>query len=150
MNLDLTTISTPVDAEILEHLLRHTRYSETETVFLVDGFRHGFDLRYESPLKRQDKSENLPFGVGDAYDMWNKIMKEVKLHHYTGPFKNIPYKYFIQSPIRLVPKGENQTRLIFHLSYDFKVYKSFNFYTPDEECTVMYKDLDYAVRTCLK
>ena len=46
----------------------------------------------------------------------------------------------------------NQTRLIFHLSYDFKQsgHNSVNSYTPDWFCSVKYKDLDYVVRQSLK
>ena len=40
--------------------------------------------------------------------------------------------------------------MIFHLSYDFKVHKSFNHYIPEKYCLVTYQDLDYAIQTCLK
>ena len=67
----------------------------------------------------QVKSPNLKLeGVGDELTLWNKVMKEVKLKRYAGPFEQIPFKHFIQSPIGLVPKdGGKDTRLIFHLSY---------------------------------
>ena len=64
----------------------------------------------------------------------------------------VPYRYYIQSPLGLVPKAGGQTRLIFHLSYDFREEndrKSLNCHTPEELCTVKYKDLDHVVRTCL-
>ena len=81
-------------------------------------------------------------------------MKEVKLKRVAGPFHNAPpFDNFIQSPIGLVPKaGGDQTRLIFHLSYDFKQedLKSINFYSPREICSVKYKDLDHAVQTYLE
>ena len=43
----------------------------------------------------------------------------------------------------LVPKAGGQTRLIFHLSYDFEEseHKSVNYYTPNHLCSVTYKDL---------
>ena len=66
-------------------------------------------------------------------------MKEVQLKHVVGPFDQIPFTDFIQSPIGLVPKaGSEQTRLIFHLSYNFKCdgLKSLNFHTPRDRCTV--------------
>ena len=58
----------------------------------------------------------------------------------------------MQSPIGLVPKAGGQTRLIFHLSYDFKSlgFKSVNHYTPKEKCMVKYRDLDHTVQSCLK
>ena len=69
-----------------------------------------------------------------------------------GPFEQVPFEFFIQSPIGLVPKAGNQTRLIFHLSYDLQDSgnKSVNFYTPDELSSVKYKDLDYAVKQAIK
>ena len=80
-------------------------------------------------------------------------MKEVTLGRYSGPYDEVPYISFMQSPIGLVPKVGGQTRLIFHLSFDFgkdDAEKLLNFHTPDEMCSVKYNDLDYAVRACLK
>ena len=79
-------------------------------------------------------------------------MKEVKFGRVAGPFKFILYQNFIQSPVGLVPKANNQTRLIFHLSYDFgqaESEKSLNYHTPDDMCTVKYKDLDTAMKLSL-
>ena len=77
-------------------------------------------------------------------------MKEVKEKRVAGPFdeKDIPFKNFIQSPLGLVPKAENKTRMIFHLSYDFnqnKEGRSVNYHTPKEDCSVRYNDIDAAV-----
>ena len=81
-------------------------------------------------------------------------MKEVQLQHYAGPFSEVPYEYFIQSPIGLVPKAGNKMWLIFHLSYDFEgnceARKSVNFHTPDNLCSVKYRDLDFAIKASLK
>ena len=45
-------------------------------------------------------------------------MTEVQAKRYTGPYEKVPYEFFIQSPIGLVPKDKGKkTRLIFHLSY---------------------------------
>ena len=66
-----------------------------------------------------------------------------------GPFTRIPFKNYVQSPVGLVPKAGNQTRLIFHLSYVFGDNGSVNSYTPQEKCTVQYKDLDFAVKEAL-
>ena len=150
-NFDLETIFTPVDPMKLEHLLRLTNYPTEERLYLVDGFTIGFDFHYKSPHNRQDRSENLPFRkVGSRLDLWEKVMKEVKEKRFAGSYEAIPYANYIQSPMGLVPKPNNETRLIFHLSYDFKHFKSFNHYIPDELCTVKYRDLDYTIRTCLK
>ena len=49
-----------------------------------------------------------------------------------------------------MPKAgsEDQTRLIFHLSYDCKRdgEKSLNYHTPRNKCTISYKDLDHAIQ----
>ena len=81
-------------------------------------------------------------------------MKEVKEKRYAGPFEEVPFKNFIQSPVGLVPKkGKTKMRLIFHLSYGFEKgnldQQSLNANTPKEWCSVCYQDLDHAVRQCL-
>ena len=76
-------------------------------------------------------------------------MKEVKDNRYAGPFEEIPFKTYIQSPIGLVLKDKGKkTRLIFHLSYP-KNGDSVNSGIPDEECSVKYPDFMEAVRICL-
>ena len=77
-------------------------------------------------------------------------MKEVQAKRLAGPYLHVPYNNYVQSPIGLVPKGQNKTRLIFHLLYDFGQYPSINHFTPEHLCTVKYQDLDYAVKICLK
>ena len=139
--------------EVFEKLMKKTNYNPQEIRFLVDGFTSGFSLNYRGPCNRKDTSKNIPFmpGIGDSLEMWNEIMKEVKANRYVGPFENIPFEYFIQSPIGLVPKAGRQTRLIFHLSYDFpNGNKSVNYWTLKELCTVKYNDLDHAVDNSIK
>ena len=129
-------------------------YDSTETKFLVSGFKKGFDLGYRGPTNRQNMSSNIPFtkGVGNAAEMWNKIMKEVGEKCIAGPFAEIPFANYIQSPIRLVPKAGGKTRLIFHLSFAFSECpenQSVNHFIPKEWCSVKYSDLDAAVQACL-
>ena len=77
-------------------------------------------------------------------------MKEVKLGRYAGPFKEILYEYFIQSPIGLVPKNNGKnTRLIFHLSYP-RSGKSVNSETPVAYTTVKYPDFGDAIQRCIE
>ena len=152
-NHNLVDIITPVKVEILEQLLIESRYDEDETRFLVNGFTHGFDIGYEGPLNRSDTSQNIPFkeGVGSKHELWEKVMSEVAENRYAGPFEEVPFDNFMQSPIGLVPKAENKTRQIFHLSYNFKNgNKSLNFHTPKEKYSVKYRDLDHAIKTALK
>ena len=48
----------------------------------------------------------------------------------------------------LVGKSNGQTRLIFHLSYDFHDGKSINHHIPKELCSVKCNDFDSAIRLC--
>ena len=119
--MDLKNIVTPVKVKIYESLLKEAGYTEKKTRFLVNGFSHGFSLCYQGKTKIRRKSPNLKFTVGSPEELWNKIMVEVKAKRYAGPFKKVPYKYYIQSPEGLVPKDKGKkTRLIFHLSYPMK------------------------------
>ena len=144
----------PVNADHLEQLLIESKYNEEETKFLVNGFRQGFDIGYEGPTGRKDTSENIPIReVGSQEEMWDKLLKEVELGRYVGPFDQIPFKdEFIQSPIGLVSKAGNKTRLIFHLSHNFKKTgnKLVNFYIPKGKCLAKYNDLDTAVKYCIR
>ena len=152
-NMDIENIVTPVNWRVFETLLRESNYDYGKYKFIIDGFRYGFNIGYTGPKFRQSCAHNLPFTVGNSTILWNKIMKEVKEKRVAGPFNRVPFTNFIQSPIGLVPKAGgngNETRLIFHLSYNFPGGGSLNSHTPKEMCSVRYRDLDYAVNTCLR
>ena len=152
-NYDLQNVITPIDWEKLEHLLTESNYDRKKTEFLVQGFKHGFSIGYQGDKNVRQCAPNLVLCVGTQTDLWNKVMKEVKLKCYAGPFETIPYDNFIQSPIGLIPKeGGKDTRLIFHLSYlrDSTVSTSVNANTPRDQCRVKYKDFDSAIRRCLE
>ena len=149
-NRDLKNIVTPVKVNIYKRLLQETGYDKDKIQYLVNGFTHGFDLCYKGPSRVRKKSPNLKLTVGSTTELWNKIMTEVKAKRYAGPFKKIPYKYFIQSPVGLVPKDKGKkTRLIFHLSYP-KTGESVNSCIPEELCTVQYPDFMDAVTMCIE
>ena len=79
-------------------------------------------------------------------------MKEVKAQRYAGPYDDIPFENYIQSPIGLLLKAGNKTRFIFHLSYESskdELGRSLNGCTPKEKCTVKYNNLDTAVKQCI-
>ena len=151
-NFDLENIKTPVNVEVLKHLLDISGYDKEETEFLIDGFINGFTIGYSGPQDVKITSPNLKFrGVGDKVTLWNKVMKEVKEQRYAGPFEEIPFDNFIQSPIGLVPKdGGKDTRLIFHLSYPRGRGTSVNANTPEELCSVQYPDFNEAIQLCIK
>ena len=151
-NFDLSEVVTPVKANLFAQKLTDSGYPEEDIQFLYSGFKNSLDLCYEGPAERRSESQNIPFTVGNQVILWNKLMKEVELKRVAGPYKKPSFEHFIQSPIGLVPKaGGDGTRLIFHLSFDFKHdgLKSVNYYTPKERCSVKYRDLDFAVQTFL-
>ena len=115
-------------------------------------FKEGFSIGL--PKGDEDiqlNAPNLKLNVADHIELWNKVMKEVKEKHYAGPFKKIPFKNYIQSPIGLVPKDNGtKTRLIFHLSYPKGGTTSLNANTPKEDCKVKYNEFDQAVLRCLE
>ena len=104
VNYDLNNIVTPLNVDKYHELLKEAGYNEQKTLFLVQGFKHGFDLGYRGSSEVQNAAPNLKFVIGNEVELWNKVMKEVKLKRYAGPFKHIPYQNYIQSPIGLVPK----------------------------------------------
>ena len=149
-NYDLTNIVSPVNVDIYEKLLFDCGYKKEKANFLVQSFRHGFPLHYKGNQEVQLTSPNLKFSTGDEVVLWYKVMKEVKLKRYAGPYDNIPFPHFIHSPIGLVPKdGGVNTCLIFHLSYPEQGKKSVNANIPAELCMVKYLDFTDSVRMCI-
>ena len=150
-NFDLTTVVTPVKVDVFESMLKDSNYNPVEIDFLVSGFRDGFDIGYRGQEQIKQTSPNLKFRVGSPVILRNKIMKEVSLKRYAGPFAEIPYSYYIQSPVSLVPKGADgkDVRLIFHLLY-LRKGASLNSETPKHLTSVQYCDFADLIKECMK
>ena len=135
-------------------LLKETRYPEDERKFLIEGFTNGFEIGYRGNMKARMTALNLKLNSPqERIILWNKVMNEVKLKRFAGPYKDIPFKetHYIQSPIGLVAKdGGKDHRLIFHLSYPHGKGTLVNDNTPDELCTVRYPDFNDAIKLCLQ
>ena len=143
----------PIEAETLVKLLRQTKYDEKEIDFLYKGVKQGFNIGYQGNKEVKLTSNNLKFVIGDETILWNKVMKEVACKRFAGPYNKIPFEYYIQSPLGLVPKdGGKDMRLIFHLSHPRNPKsgrpESVNANTPRELCTVKYPSFDDAVLLC--
>ena len=149
-NFDIENVKTPVNVHKLKELLEQSEYDRGETEFLLEGFSNGFSIGYCGKEDVKITSPNLKFReVGSPTILWNKVMKEVRESRYAGPFEQIPFKNYIQSPIGLVPKdGGKDTRLIFHLSYPRGKGTSVNANTPQDLCTVKYPDFYEVVQIC--
>ena len=135
----------------LRNLLIETKYDAKKTEFLIEGFSKGFKIEYHGPKNVKMRLRNLRLnGVGNKTILWNKIMKEVKLKRYAGPFQQIPFETYIQSLIGLVPKDNGKNvRLIFHLSHPQKDGTSVNANTPRDKCSVSYPDFSRAIELFL-
>ena len=120
-NYEWDKVVTPIIIDKSEEMLQQPEYPCDKTNWLVNGFKLAFDIGYREPEERKHTARNLPLKVGSLVEFWNKVMKETQLGCYAGPYDldNLPFKYYIQSPVGLVPKAGNKTRLIFHLSYHF-------------------------------
>ena len=148
-NLNLEDIVTPVNVQEYKSLLQQSGYNKEKTRYLVNGFTKGFSLEYQGPKKVTKTANNLPLRVGSKTELWNKVMVEVKAGRYAGPFDKVPFRFFIQLPIGLVPKNKGaKTRLIFHLSHPKKG-DSVNSGIPMEKCSVKYPDFMDAIRICI-
>ena len=136
-NRDLEHIVTPVNAHKLRDLLNMAGYDKDKTDFLFKGFKEGFSFNYQGNLNKVRRyAPNLKFRIGSPTELWNKVIKEVSLGRYAGPYDEPPFEHFVQSPIGLVPKDKGKkTRLIFHLSYP-RNGDSVNSGIPKESCTV--------------
>ena len=149
----MDSIVTPVNVNSLHRLLCESNYDTAKTKFLIDGFTNGFDLGYAGSMQVRHTAPNLKLReVSSKIKLWNKIMKEVRAKRVAGPFQQIPFNYYIQSPVGLVPKDSgNSTRLIFHLSYPRKENShSVNANTPKSLTTVKYPDFNDAIRLCMQ
>ena len=89
-NYDLENLVTPVDVNRFNQLLIDSGCEEKLRSEVIDGCRNGFDLGYEGLQDVKLESPNLRFCVGDEIDLWNKVMKGVKLKRYVGLFEKPP------------------------------------------------------------
>lgn len=146
-NYDFTNLVTPINISIFESLLRSTDYCADETEFICGGLRDGFSIGYQGPENRRLFSNNHRLKIGMDLDLWNKIMGEVEEKKFIGPLteQEIPWEFFIQSPLSLVSKKGSSTedlgkvsrgknrgkmiRLVFDLSYPKG--DSVNYHTPE-------------------
>ena len=106
-NMDLDHVVSPVKVDEFERLLVEACYDDQKMKFLIDGFRNGFSIGYEGDQQVKRKAPNLKLEVGNKTELWNKVMKEVELGRYSGPYKKdeLPFNSLMQSPIGLVPKA---------------------------------------------
>lgn len=152
-NFDLHTIVTPINIPRFKKLLLDSGYDNELSHYLIDGLTNGFRIGFNGPRDIIREAPNMKFTTGTKVDLWNKLMKEVKEKHTAGPYRGkqaLPLKNYWQNPVGLIPKkgNPNETRMIVNLSY--KDNYSVNYFTPKEECTVKYRDMDAAVKMIME
>ena len=150
-NFNLSHIIMPVIVQKFKNMLTEVNYNPKKANYLISGFSEQFSNEYEGDWEVKWTSPNLKFRIRDKFELWEKVLKEVIAGRYAGPFEEIPFEYYIQSPIGLVPKDKGKKRrLIFHLSYPRGGdHISVNQGIDHEKCTVRYPDFDQAVKLCL-
>ena len=138
---NLPTVPTPINTSALSHYLYG--YNEQAASFLLEGFSHGFPLRYDGPQHLRF-SQNHKSALQSHEIVTLKLHKEVGLGRVVGPFDAPPFANFLASPLGLVAKHEpGKFRLIHDLSFPRD--DSINTYTSKESTTVHYETLDSVV-----
>ena len=65
------------------------------TTIKLNSYWMGSRMGYEGNEFLMMTSPNLKLNVGNETILWNKVMKKVKLKIYAGPFREVPFEYFI-------------------------------------------------------
>ncbi len=144
-NLDLDNLCTLVRVNDFAKYLEG--YDEKERSYVLQGFKHGFDIGFRGNRERIIIQNNLPSANTYPEILWEKIRAEVATGCVAGPFITPPFRTFVQSPVGLVPKSgqPGKFRMIFHLSAP-NPELSVNGQTPRNLCTIKYHNFDEAVQ----
>ena len=156
-NFDTESLVSPIKVNEFIDLLVESNYPENKIQFIKQGFTEGFDIGYRGKEDIKLQAPNLRLTIASEKEIWNKVMKEVQHNRFAGPFEQIPFENYIQSPIGLVSKDHGtDTRLIFHLSYPRNKFHedgtpmSVNANIPEQLTRVKYPDFSEAIELCLK
>ena len=61
---------------------------------MINGFKHGFEIGFQGDHRVKWTAPNLKLNVGTPEELEHKMMKEVKLNRFTGPFEAIPFEHY--------------------------------------------------------
>lgn len=142
-NPEFSLAKTPVQVEAMVPFL--SEYPDPAAALKIyNGFKFGFSLSYEGPIKSFD-AKNLSSAAQFPAIVLDKIDKEVKAGRVEGPFLTPPFPNFRVSPLGLVKKKlPGEFRLIHHLSYPKG--DSLNDHIDPKLCSVQYTKFDEAVQ----
>lgn len=102
---------------------------------LVNGLKYGFPLQY-SGTRLPFMAKNSPTVFQMLKLVRQKIDKELSMGRIAGPFINPSFPTFRVSPIGLVPKKDDDFRMIHNLSHP--MHNSVNDFIDSEFCSVRY------------
>lgn len=116
-------INSPIHAHRLHELLQH--YQPADPAYtrrvLRDGILHGHYIRYEGERTRALHRRNHPAARAQPDALADLLVSEIECGRLVGPFdpSHLPtqLQHIRVSPLNLVPKGDDNYRLIFDLSY---------------------------------
>ena len=110
----LTTISTPVNVNLLHQELRN-HPNQSLVSYLLEGFTNGCDIGYTGehfPVC----TKNLLSALHNPGPVSETISKELSQGHIAGPFTSPPFPNLHCSPLGCVPKKDGPYKLIIDLS----------------------------------
>ena len=133
-------IETPINIQFLETCLQS--HPDRELVhYLVNGFRHGFDIGFRGPMTL-GRSHNLLSARSNSLAVMTAINKELSRGHTSGPFASPPMNLHF-SPLGAVRKKDGTHRIILDLSSPRG--SAINEGIPRDEFSVTYSLFDEAV-----
>jgi hypothetical protein len=111
---------------------------------LVHDLIHGVDIGFRGRRTQRRTSRNFTASPAEDEAITADLAAEVALHHIAGPYQQPPFRHYVCSPLKTVPKKGNAAkfRIIHHLSYPHG--RSINTFTADWPCPLA--GFDHAVR----
>ncbi len=120
-------------------------YDPSKREYLVQGFSRGFAIESQSAYACQC-TKNSKFVTEHPDIIWPFIDQELKLGHFKGPFKSLPFPNMYLSPLGARPKRTpGSYRLIHDLSYPYDGERSVNDGIPASFSSVQYHTIADAI-----
>ena len=82
-DLNWNNIVTPIKIDQYQYWLEKYEYPTDKINYLLNGFKCGFDIGHRGPLRRKSNSQNIPLSVGSHLEIWNKVIKEVRMGRFS-------------------------------------------------------------------
>ena len=133
-----TTISTPVNVNLLHHELRN-HLNQSFVSYLLEGFTSGFNICYTGERFFPASTKNLLSALNNRGPVSEAISKELSRGHIAGLFASPPFFNLHCFPLGCVPKRDGLYRLIIDLP--FPPGRSVNENIPKDSFSVVFANL---------